>query len=134
MGFTLEDKGKIRRYLGVDFSRQNEINDLCDQVESFSESGGVQITLDILCDLDSITKERLNAAKGITRVDVIEFKPERNCDLSRYKRQLVSELAKSIGFDLTANMGTAGTGLSMFDQGNFDSTRMIATRLLGGSC
>ena len=134
MGFTLEDKGKIRRYLGVDFSRQNEINDLCDKVESFSESGGVQITLSILSGLDVISNEWLNASKGITRVDVIEYKSERLCDLSRARRRLVSELAKSIGFDLTANMVTTGTGLSMFDQGNFDSTRMIATRLLGGSC
>lgn len=96
---TTDYRGKILRYLGLSITEKPEIDILCDRVESTSELLAQQV-LDIIIALDNNASQIATASEGMIKLDVIEWKEERKCDLYHYKKLLKKDLANAIGYKL----------------------------------
>lgn len=99
MPISTTDRGKILRYLELPITAKITIDSLCDLVERTSEQMAQQ-TIELIQQLDANAEEIRKASTGMVKLDVIEWKPERKCDLRSYKQELVKQLANSIGYEV----------------------------------
>ncbi|MEG3875800.1 hypothetical protein QT972_00250 [Microcoleus sp. herbarium7] len=99
MPISTVDRGKILKYLEIPITAKSEVDLLCDRIEQISEQL-TQQTLELVQQLDSNAEEIRKASTGMVKLDVIEWKPERRCDLRSYKQELVKQLANSIGYEI----------------------------------
>jgi recombinational DNA repair ATPase RecF len=99
MPISTTDRGKILRYLELSITSKLTIDLLCDIVERTSEQMAQQ-TIELVRQLDANADEIRKASTGITKLDVIEWKENRRCDLQSYKQELVKQLANSIGYEV----------------------------------
>ena len=99
MPISTVDRGKILRYLELPITAKLQIDLLCNLVEQSSEQLAQQ-TVQLVQQLDVNSEEIRKASTGMIKLDVIEWKPERKCDLRSYRQELVSQLANSIGYQM----------------------------------
>ena len=96
---TNEEKAEIRLFLAVPLTQKTELDTLIDNL-SQTNLGEEQVIRNTLAKLRKVDSEREKASSGLIRVDVIEYKPDRACDLARYKNQLLEDLANLIGYKM----------------------------------
>ena len=101
MPFTLEEKWEVLRILQVDISEESPIMELLETLERRSEAW-VQQTQRLILRIKDFENKADEAATGLTRVDVIEWKEDRKCDITHHLDKLRRELAKTIGYKLSA--------------------------------
>ena len=99
MPISTTDRGKILRYLELPITSKLTIDLLCDLVECTSEQMAQQ-TIELIQQLDANAEEIRKASTGMVKLDVIEWKENRSCDLRSYKQELVKQLANSIGYEI----------------------------------
>lgn len=99
MPISTTDRGKIMRYLELPITSKLTIDLLCDIVERTSEQMAQQ-TIELVQQLDANADEIRKASTGMVKLDVIEWKENRRCDLRSYRQELVKQLANSIGYEI----------------------------------
>ncbi|TAG98716.1 MAG: hypothetical protein EAZ18_00120 [Oscillatoriales cyanobacterium] len=99
MPITTVERGKILRYLELPITAKAQIDILCDRIEQVSEQLAQQ-TVELIGQLDANAEEIRKASTGMVKLDVIEWKPDRKCDLRSYRQELVKQLAYSIGYEM----------------------------------
>ncbi len=99
MPISTTDRGKIMRYLELPITAKITIDLLCDLVERTSEQMAQQ-TIELVRQLDANADEIRKASTGMVKLDVIEWKEDRRCDLRSYRQELVKQLANSIGYEI----------------------------------
>ena len=97
MPFTLEEKWEVLRILQVDISEETPVMTLLETLETRSEAW-VQQTQKLILRIKDFEDKSDEAATGLTRVDVIEWKEHRRCDIGYHLEKLRRELAKTIGY------------------------------------
>jgi recombinational DNA repair ATPase RecF len=100
MPISIVERGKILKYLELPITAKAQIDLLCDRIEQISEQLAQQ-TIGLVQQLDANAEEIRKASNGMVKLDVIEWKPERRCDLRSYKQELVKQLANSIGYQIS---------------------------------
>ena len=101
MPFTLEEKWEVLRILQVDISEEVPVMALLETLESRSEAW-VQHTQRLILRIKDFENKSDEAATGLTRVDVIEWKENRRCDIGFHLGKLRRELARTIGYKLNS--------------------------------
>ena len=99
MPFTLEEKWEVLRILQVEISEEQPIMQLLERLEQRSEAW-VQQTQRLILRIKDFEQKADEAATGLTRVDVIEWKENRKCDITNHLDKLRRELAKTIGYKM----------------------------------
>lgn len=99
MPIAVAERGKILRYLELSISRKSEIDNLCNDLEGISEQLAQQVN-ELVRQLDFNAEEIRKASSGMVKLDVIEWKENRKCDLYAYRTRLVRDLANAIGYNL----------------------------------
>lgn len=99
MPISTTDRGKILRYLELPITAKIKIDLLCDLLEQSSEQMAQQ-TIELVQQLDVNAEEIRKASTGMVKLDVIEWKENRRCDLRSYRQELVKQLANSIGYEI----------------------------------
>jgi recombinational DNA repair ATPase RecF len=100
MPISTVERGKILKYLELPITSKAQIDLLCNRIEQISEQLAQQ-TIELVQQLDANAEEIRKASTGMVKLDVIEWKPERKCDLRSYKQELVKQLANSIGYQIS---------------------------------
>lgn len=100
MPIATNERGKILRYLNLSVLEKPVIDVLCDNLEAISEQLAQQVN-ELVAQLDSNSEEIRKASTGMVKLDVIEWKENRKCDLYSYRSQLIRQLANAIGYQLT---------------------------------
>lgn len=109
MPFTLEEKWEVLRILQVDISEETPLMELLEILEKRSEAW-VQQTQKLILRIKDFEGKADEAATGLTRVDVIEWKENRKCDISNHLEKLRRELAKTIGYKLASQFNPFALG------------------------
>lgn len=102
MPFSSEDKWRIMRHLKAEYSQEQQIDALLLAVQNRSESL-VQECQRILQELEEAREQLAEAAQGLIRADVLEWKSDRQCGLANHKESLRRELARIIGYSLISS-------------------------------
>lgn len=97
MPIATAERGKILRHLELPITSLPIINVLCDSVQQTSEQLAQQVN-ELVQQLDANSEEIRKASSGIVKLDVIEWKPDRKCDLHSYRKYLVKQLSNAIGY------------------------------------
>lgn len=97
MPISTAERGKILRHLELPITSLSIIDVLCNTVERTSEQLAQQVN-ELVQQLDANSEEIRKASSGIVKLDVIEWKPDRKCDLHSYRRYLVKQLSNAIGY------------------------------------
>lgn len=100
MPISTVERGKILKFLELPITAKSQVDLLCDRIEQISEQLAQQ-TVELVNQLDANAEEIRKASTGMVKLDVIEWKPERLCDLRSYKKELVKQLANSIGYEIS---------------------------------
>lgn len=101
MPFTLEEKWEVLRILQVEITEETLVIQLLENLEKRSEAW-VQQTQKLILRIKDFESKADEAATGLIKVDVIEWKEDRKCDISGHLEKLRRELAKTIGYKLSA--------------------------------
>lgn len=109
MPFTLEEKWEVLRILQIDISEEKPLMELLEILEKRSEAW-VQQTQKLILRIKDFESKADEAATGLTRVDVIEWKENRKCDISNHLEKLRRELAKTIGYKLAPQFNPFALG------------------------
>lgn len=97
MPILTAERGKILRHLELPITSLSIIDVLCNTVERASEQLAQQVN-ELVQQLDANSEEIRKASSGIVKLDVIEWKPDRKCDLHSYRRYLIKQLSNAIGY------------------------------------
>jgi CRISPR/Cas system-associated protein Csx1 len=109
MPFTLEEKWEVLRILQVDISEETPVMELLERLETRSEAW-VQQTQKLILRIKDFENKADEAATGLTRVDVIEWKENRKCDITHHLDKLRRELAKTIDYKLHSQFNPFSLG------------------------
>lgn len=97
MPISTAERGKILRHLELPITSMPIIDVFCNRVEQMSEQLAQQVN-ELVQQLDANSEEIRKAASGITKLDVIEWKKDRKCDLHSHRKYLVKQLSNAIGY------------------------------------
>ena len=97
MPIGIAERGKILRHLELPITKLSVVNLLCNSIEQTSEQLAQQVN-ELIQQLDANSEEIRKASSGIVKVDVIEWKSERKCDLHSYRKYLIKQLSNAIGY------------------------------------
>lgn len=99
MPFSLDYHWEIMRILDVPFEQESDIKNLLTAVEHRSETWVGQV-IKLVEQIKDFENKVADAAAGLTKVDVIEWKPDRYCSAENYLSILKKQLARTIGYKM----------------------------------